>query len=189
MHVGTVWVQKVFLESESDCVRCFCCRMTVSRLSSWRWQSSTSSRSSWFPSTGTFWSRSGRLAGPPAYQGGASVTRSTPRPVQVIPDDTLDDTLCECVTSDEPLLTHRCISEVMNTGLRQTTIALSRRLEEERLFLNRQIKAYKWEETAEMLKTDSMLWNFSVMYFIKLNPISFWNEMKLFVWLRHFLTT
>lgn len=75
-------VQREFF-SELICVL-FCCRMTVSRLSFWRWQSSTLSQSSWFLSTVTFWSPSGRLAGPPAYQGEASAMRSTLQPVQVI---------------------------------------------------------------------------------------------------------
>lgn len=61
-----------------------CCRMTVSRLSFWRWQSSTLSQFSWYLSTGIFWNPSERLAGPPAYQGEASATRLTPQPVQVI---------------------------------------------------------------------------------------------------------
>lgn len=104
----------------------FFCRMTASRLSFWRWQSSILSQSSWCRSIGTFWSPSGRSAGPPAYQGEAFGMRSTPQPVPVI--------LCVCVlqycgvwcvVSDEPLVT-RCCAGLVNTGLGLKARPLSR---------------------------------------------------------------
>lgn len=85
VHGACVWVVQrknifyfvcgLFSLNTCVCVSLFCHRMTVSRLSFWRWQSSTLSQFSWYLSTGTFWNPRERLAGPPAYQGEASATR------------------------------------------------------------------------------------------------------------------